>query len=111
RDAPEADHRAAHAADQARTGPEAQARQHPALAGYSSTGSLRSSQPGSHHTRRPARRITAGSSTSRTIVASSTTAIVSPTPNWRSGMTPAPAKATKTAAMIAAEPVITPAVW
>ena len=31
RDAAEADHRAAHAADQARTGPEAQARKHPAL--------------------------------------------------------------------------------
>ena len=30
RDAPEADHGAAHAADQARTGPEAQAREHPA---------------------------------------------------------------------------------
>ena len=73
-------------------------------------GSLRSSQAGSHHTRGPRTRMIDGSRTSLTIVASSTTAIVSPTPNWRSGMTSAPANARNTAVMIAAEPVITPAV-
>src|SRR3954451_11791697 len=74
------------------------------------SGSRRSSHAGIHHARRPTRRMTAGSRTSRTIVASRTTATVRPMPYWRRLMMSALANATKTPIMISAAPVITAAV-
>src|SRR3954447_3749627 len=76
----------------------------------SSTGRRSSSQSGSHQVVWPKRRMVAGRSTRRTIVASIRTAVARPTPNCFRITKSETAKAVKTAIMIAAAPVTTLAV-
>jgi len=71
---------------------------------------MRSSNGGTAQTRSPSSSISAGRRTIRTAVASSRIATVRPIPIWLTVAIGAAAKETKTAAMIAAAPVITPAV-
>ena len=68
----------------------------------SMSGSRRSSQLGSHQLRSPISCIVVGTSTSRTIVASSAIATASPMPISLTCGTPVPAKIANTATMISA---------
>src|SRR5207245_2293115 len=76
-----------------------------ALAGSSRT-PKRASGPGAHQFARPRRRIVAGTTRARTIVASSATATARPRPTDLMITTSASANATKTPTMIAAAPVM-----
>jgi hypothetical protein len=76
----------------------------------STSGSSRSSHPGSHQLRSPSSFIVAGTSTIRTTVASSSTAVANPTPNILTiGSSPS-TKAPNTLIMMRAAEVMTRAV-
>jgi len=75
-----------------------------------SRGSSRSSQPGSHQLRSPSSSIVAGTSTSRTSVASSSTATASPRPKIFSDRVEPSTNAPNTQNITAAAAVITRAV-
>src|SRR5688500_1078964 len=72
---------------------------------------MRRSGPGAHQFQFPRSRIVAGTSSTRTIVASRATARAMPTPMLLIVIVSASAKAAKTVTMMSAAPVMTPAVF
>ena len=70
----------------------------------------RASGPGAHQFHLPSRRIVAGTSSTRMMVASMATAIAMPTPMLLMVIVSARANAANTMTMISAAPVMTPAV-